>query len=513
MSRELNALIAEPTIVGHAASGQWDRWDGDLLAPAAREYANPLREPGAGRILLVSNRLPVTAIPSDDEPTLTASQGGLARGLTHIHQLSNSLWIGWSGIERDLAATARRGLDRELARRRLVEVPLAREEVAVFYERIANGVLWPMFHDQLEQLPYLVDGWDVYETVNERFADVVAAVYRPGDVIWIHDYHLLPLPALLRARLPDARIGFFLHIPFPSPEIFLALPRRRWLLEGVLAADVVGFHTRRYLTNFVAAASHLLGVRRLVEGTLEYNGRCVDVGAFPMGIDAGAFATRASDRDVAAEVVRLRSERGVRLLVGVDRLDYSKGIPHRLLAVERLLIRHPEWRERLRLVQVAVPSRGAVDAYQRIRQTVEHLVGRINGQFGTPRWTPIRYVGQSISDVELSALYRAADALLVTPLRDGMNLVSKEFVASRTDGDGVLVLSEFAGAADELTEALLVNPYDVDGMATVIHDALSLPRGERRARMQALRDRVMTRDIVHWADDVLDSIRGTPQTG
>lgn len=469
----------------------------DAIAPA---------QPANGRMLLVSNRLPVTLVDKEGT-TLTPSGGGLATGLTRVHGASESLWIGWGGGDQPYTSTARPELESELAARRLRAVPLSPSEIGDFYERIANGVLWPMFHDQLEQLPQIVEGWEVYETVNERFADVVAACYRPGDTIWIHDYHLLRLPALLRARLPEARIGFFLHIPFPSPELFFALPRRRWLIEGMLGADVIGFHVERYRAHFVAAYERLFGAGAARE-PLTHQGRSVRVGVFPMGIDAAAFAERAGDRAVVAEMMRLRADRGVRLLIGIDRLDYSKGIPRRLLAIERLLMRYPQWRERIRLVQVAVPSRETVPAYQQIRLTVEQLVGRINGQYGTHRWAPIRYLYQGVSDVVLSALYRAADALLVTPLRDGMNLVAKEFVASRTDRDGVLVLSEFAGAADELTQAVMVNPYDVDGMADAIHHALMLSREERRERMNAMREQVLCHDVSAWADGFLGALRG-----
>jgi trehalose 6-phosphate synthase/phosphatase len=490
---------------------------------------------GRGRVLIVANRLPVTvsgeAAPDDDQhaaafdpaAALVPSPGGLATALSRVHGGGSALsaagdgvvpaggetvWLGWNGLDAALPAPAQRALDDELARRRLRAVSLTSEEVSVFYERIANGVLWPMFHDQLAQLPYVVEGWEVYEAVNERFADAVAAEYRHGDTIWVHDYHLLRLPALLRERIPGARIGFFLHVPFPSPEIYLALPRRRWLLEGMLGADVIGFHTKRYASHFAGALRRLMGID-VRHDVVQWDDRDVRIGAYPMAIDAQAYAARAGERDVAAEMVRLRMDRGVRLLVGVDRLDYSKGIPHRLLAFERLLTRYPQWREHIRLLQVAVPSRSGVDAYQRIRQTVEQIVGRINGEFGTPRWTPIRYVCQGVSDVELSALYRAADVLLVTPLRDGMNLVAKEFVASRTDGDGVLVLSEFAGAADELTDALLVNPYDVDGMADAIHRALSMHRVERRERMRGMRERVMGKDVVGWAESFVAAVRGS----
>jgi trehalose 6-phosphate synthase/phosphatase len=455
-----------------------------------------------GRLIIVSNRLPITVTGCGDEIEVVPSSGGLATGLGSVHELSESLWVGWSGLDANASPAARQSLQTQLAKRRLVEVPLSGEEVSVYYEHIANGVLWPIFHDQLEKLPNVIDGWETYEAVNARYADMIAACARAGDTVWIHDFQLMRVPALLRERLPDLRIGFFLHIPFPNPEIFFALPKRQWLVEGMLGADLVGFHTRRYRGHFTAALRRLLGIE-MHNDAVQYNGRRVRLGIFPMGVDSTSFAERAKDQKVIAETERLNSDRGIRLLVGIDRLDYSKGLPKRLLALERLFTMHPEWLERIRMVQVAVPSREGIAAYKSVRRTVEELVGRINGRFGTHRWTPIRYINRSVNDTILSALYRAADVLLVTPLRDGMNLVAKEFVATRTDCDGVLVLSEFAGAADELTRAVLVNPYDVDGMAESFHYALQMPEAERRERMQSLRAHVMANDVAKWSDGFL----------
>lgn len=458
-----------------------------------------------GRLLIMSNRLPVTVTARLGRPVVSKSVGGLATGLRAPHERSGGLWIGWPGSTDSLSPDGARQLAAQLEAMRAVPVPISAAESATFYEAVANGVLWPIFHDQLEHLPLHVEGWDVYERVNARYADIVAEHYRPGDVVWVHDYQLLRVPALVRERIPDAKIGFFLHIPFPNPEIFFVLPRRRWLVEGMLGADVVGFHTRRFRGHFTAALRRLLGIE--MEGeTVDYRGRRVRLGVFPMGIDAAAFEERATSPRVAAEAERLALGSGERLLLGVDRLDYSKGLPRRLLAIERLLGEHPEWREKIRFVQVAVPSRGGVSAYQRVRRNVEALVGRINGAFGTPGWVPIHYVFRSVPDALLLALYRSADVLLVTPLRDGMNLVAKEFVACRTDGDGVLVLSEFAGAADELTEALIVNPYDVDGMADAVHQALTMQADERRSRMRALRRHVREHDVHRWAARFLEAL-------
>jgi trehalose 6-phosphate synthase/phosphatase len=326
----------------------------------------------------------------------------------------------------------------------------------------------------------------------------------------VHDYQLMRLPRLLRDRLPEARIGFFLHIPFPNPEVYLTLPVRRWLIEGMMGADLIGFHTRRYRGHFTAALRRLFGVEMRPDERVTIDGRAIRLGVFPMGVDAADFAARAAAREVSAATLELESAgggtQGQRLLVGIDRLDYSKGIARRLLSFERLLIQHPEWRERVRLLQVAVPSRGGLREYRRFRGEVETLVGRINGEFATPNWTPIHYMFRSVPSTVLLAMYRAADVMLVTPLRDGMNLVAKEFVASRADEDGVLLLSEFAGAIDELADAVMVNPYDVDGCADAIHAALRMERTERRRRMRALRAQVFDHDVHRWAREFLEAL-------
>ena len=467
------------------------------------------------RVLIVANRLPITVKATDGGVDVQRSAGGLATGLLRPHEQSGGLWIGWSGAPEELTADQHTELDQQLAAMRLVSVPLTADQVTRYYENFSNGVLWPLFHYLLDQVPLHVRDWDAYAEVNERFADVVAEHYRPGDLIWVHDYQLLLLPDLLRKRLPDARIGFFLHIPFPSEELFRTLPERDRLLRGLLGADLVGFHTPAYLRHFAASLTQL-GLTVEID-KVQLSDREVRLGVFPMGIDAAAFMKLAGDPAVQEEARALRSDESVRLLVGVDRLDYTKGIPRRLLSYEKMLQTHPELRERVRLVQVAVPSRTGVEAYQEFRALVEGLVGRINGDFGTPRWVPVHYIFRSLSEQELVALYRAADVMLVTPLRDGMNLVAKEFVASRIDGDGVLILSEFAGASWELPEAIQVNPYDVDGMAESAYRALTMDREERRSRLAPLRTRVETYDVHRWAATFLEQLetitRRSPSTG
>ena len=457
------------------------------------------------RLLIVANRLPVTVQIRDGEVEVERSTGGLATGLQGPHEQSDGLWIGWSGAPDSLSEEQKASLAAKLAADRLVPVPLTAEQVTRYYEGFSNGVLWPLFHYLLDQIPLHVPDWDAYVEANERFAEVVAAEYRPGDRIWVHDYQLLLVPGLLRRRLPDARIGFFLHIPFPSEELFRTLPARARLLEGLLGADLIGFHTPAYLRHFATSLTDILGLVVDID-RVPLPGREVRLGVFPMGIDTASFQEIANDPAVEAEAQALRGDGSVRILLGVDRLDYTKGIPRRLLAYERMLQIHPELRERVRLVQVAVPSRTGVEAYQEFRSLVDQLVGRINGTFGTPRWAPVHYIFRSLSPTDLVALYRAAHVMLVTPLRDGMNLVAKEFIASRTDGDGVLVLSEFAGAAWELPEALQVNPYDSDGAADVFYRALAMESEERRARLAPLRTRVETFDVHRWVASFLDQL-------
>ena len=460
------------------------------------------------RLLIVSNRLPVTVRTEHGDPLVQMSVGGLATGLRVPHERSGGLWIGWPGDLSGLDPAGREHVLRQLARLRTKPLELDPREVHVFYERISNGVLWPTFHDRIDRLPLRVEGWNVYDAVNARFADAVAESYQPGDIVWVHDYQLLRLPALLRERLPEARIGFFLHIPFPNPEIYFALPTRAWLVEGMMGADLVGFHTRRYQGHFRAALRRLFGLEMDSAGFVPWGSRRVRLGVFPIGVDTAGLAERAASPEVEAQVRELRAP-GQRLIVGIDRLDYSKGIARRLLALERLFVSHPEWREQVRFVQVAVPSRDRVAAYRQFRRELEALVGRINGRIGTPAWAPIHYLYRSVPTDNVLALCRAADVLLVTPLRDGMNLVAKEFAASRIDEDGVLVLSEFAGAADELTEALIVNPYDVEGTAEAVHRALTMDATERHRRMRALRAQVTANDVHRWVADftgMLDSI-------
>ena len=464
----------------------------------------------SNRLLVVSNRLPVTARLSGGSVELVPSSGGLATGLKPWHERSGGLWIGWPGDLSRFSDAQRAETDRRLADSNIVPVPLSRDHVTRYYDGFANRVLWPLFHYLIDRVPVHASGWDAYVQANEAFADATARVYRDGDRIWVHDYQLMLVPALLRQRLPRAAIGFFLHTPFPSSEVFRILPWRREVLAGLLGAHLLGFHTFAYLRHFIASLLHVDGVEvdfdRVVVGDRE-----VQLGVFPMGVDAGAFTQLSQSPTVADAAAAIRRDAGDRQIVlGVDRLDYTKGIPRRLHAIERLLAREPSLADHIRYIQLAVPSRGEVDSYQKFRREVDEIVGHINGAFGSVGSTPVHYMHRSVSQEQLVALYRAADVMLVTPLRDGMNLVAKEFVASQVEPRGVLVLSEFAGAAAELDGALVVNPYDVDSVAGTIHRALEMTPGERDARMKSLRKRVLDHDVHAWARDFIERLASVP---
>lgn len=464
-----------------------------------------------GRLLIVSNRLPITARAGPGGLELVPSVGGLATGLSRPHEAGKGLWIGWPG---PVPATdeAAGELAAACAARRLVPVPLEPALQQAFYEGYANGVLWPLLHYRDDQMPLVLDGWEAYREANERFADAVVDAYRPGDLVWVHDYQLFLLPGLLRARLPAARIGFFLHVPFPSVELLRLLPSREAIVRGLLGADLVGVHTEGYARHVITAARAFAGAER-TRGGVRLGGRDVRVGVFPMGVDAAAFDALAHDGDVQQEAAAFGAPAGELLLVGIDRLDYTKGIARRLIAFERLLERHAGLRGRIRLVQVAVPSREHVGAYQVMRSQLDELIGRIHGAFATPTWSPIHYLHRALDRAQLVALYRAADVMLVTPIRDGMNLVAKEFVASRPDERGVLVLSELAGASLQLDGALTVNPYDIDGTADVIGRALDMPADEQARRMRRMRAQVQGHDVAWWARTFLQALTTTGAPG
>jgi trehalose 6-phosphate synthase/phosphatase len=462
----------------------------------------------SARVLLVSNRLPVTLSVSEAGLKAQSSSGGLATALASVHGGGDSLWFGWPGPVEDSPQVE---VSKVLEPLRAVPVYLSAKEVRAYYDGFSNGVLWPLSHYLLDKVQLDAhEDWLAYQAVNERFADVVAQHWKPGDLVWVHDYQLALVPALLRERCPAARIGFFLHVPFPSAEVFRILPWRNELLRGLLGADVVGFHTAAYAYHFTYACSQLLGLE-LAGDVLNDDGRPVRVAAFPIGIDADAFAARAALPEVRARAEALRADsQGSKVLLSVDRFDYTKGLVRRILGLERLLTQHPHLKDQIHVIQLAVPTRENVDAYADYRRTVNELVGRINGTFGSPTRNVVHLMHRSVDPTELSALYVAADVMLVTPLRDGMNLVAKEYVASHVEDTGVLVLSEFAGAATELHEALQINPYDLDAFVDATLRAIEMPADEQQLRMSALRKTVHAGAVATWAASFLAALAESP---
>lgn len=460
-------------------------------------------------MLIAANRLPLTLQSNNDRIDVRPSDGGLATGLTRIRHRYRSRWIGWTGMSDEPVATIRHEIDARLRSIGMIAIHLSRAEITGFYHRYANAVLWPVLHD-LPAMEHARADWETYRAVNVRFADAIVREVRAGDLVWIHDYHLMLVPRLVRERCPSARIGFFLHTPFPTVESFARIPHAAALLDGLLGSDSIGVHTQEYVRHF-SEAVRAFQRHSAPSNVVADDGRVPRVFACPMSVDAVTLGELAAEPTVEDEASRARAAGP--LFVGVDRLDYTKGIPGRLQAFDRLLERHPTLRGRARLVQVAVPSREEVRGYRQARREVEATVARINQRWGTPDWQPIDYRYRSIPLKSLVALYRAADVMLVTPVRDGLNLVAKEFVAARVDEDGVLVLSERAGAAAELRTALLVDPTDEDALAEAYINALTMLPAERRVRMRHLRLAVSRHDVYRWAERVLDILACDGQAG
>jgi trehalose 6-phosphate synthase len=434
------------------------------------------------------------------------SPGGLASALHAILRSTPATWVGWGGGLGDAAALP------DIGSLRLRPVALSEAEMRGYYEGFANSTLWPLYHDAVQQPVFDRGWWETYQAVNQRFAEAAAEVAEPGAAVWVQDYHLQLVPALLRELRPDLLIGFFLHVPFPPPELFMQLPRRLELLRGMLGADLVGFQRPQAAHNVAQLATKLLGAAstddEIVLSDPVAGDRVVRTGAFPVSIDVAEMSALAARPDVVHRSHQLRTDLGQpkRVLLSVDRLDYTKGIEHRLTAYSELL---RDGRVKVRdtvMVQVAVPSRERVDSYRTLRDRIEGEVGRINGEYGRVGEPAIHYLNQPFDRADLAALYQTADVMVVTPLRDGMNLVAKEFVAARADGAGALVLSEFAGAAAELETAFLVNPHDVDGLKETLLEAMDAQPADLAARMTAMQDHLRRHDIVNWARAYLSAL-------
>jgi len=451
-------------------------------------------------LLVVANRLPVQRVRRAGGGAWTTSPGGLVSALTKLVSNSGGTWIGWTGSPGKAPKPFRH--------EGILNVPMALSaaDVAGYYEGFSNSTLWPLYHDCLRPPRYHRDWWRSYVAVNRRFAEKTAREAPRNSTVWVQDYHLQLVPALLRKLRADLRIGFFFHIPFPPQELFAQLPWRRSVLEGLLGADLIGCQTPLGARNFGALARRFTKARGPA-GQLHLDDHVTRFGAFPISIDFQQFDQLARSGAIKerAAVVRARLG-GRRILLGVDRLDYTKGIEQRLKAFRDLLASGAVDPTECVLVQTAVPSRERVVAYKEQKSVVERMVGEINGAFATIGQAVVHYVHQSFAIDDLVALYVAADVMLVTPLRDGMNLVAKEFVASHPDERGSLVLSEFTGAAHELRGALIVNPYDVDSLIARMREALTLSHGEQRRRMRTMRNIVREHDVYRWADSFLASL-------
>jgi trehalose 6-phosphate synthase/phosphatase len=465
-----------------------------------------------GRLLIVSNRLPITVHRRRGQLQFEQSAGGLATGLSSFYRAYDALWIGWPGIERKNTIGDRDEIKERLLAEDCYPVFLSQREVDEYYNKFCSATIWPLFHYFPQYASYSQSTWQAYEHANRTFCDAIVEVWQQGDTIWVHDFQLMLLPRMLRERLQDPTIGFFLHIPFPSIELFRLLPWRTELIEGMMGADLVGFHTWDYAGHFLASVRFLLGHESWM-GRIPAGDRVTRVDAFPMGIDYARFAAAANSPEVEKEVDELeRTFVGRRVVLSVDRLDYTKGILQRLEAFGLFLDRNPQYHKKLKFVLVVVPSRTMVARYALLKRQIDELVGAINGKHGVVGWTPITYTYRSVPFSSLVALYRRADVALVTPLRDGMNLVAKEYLASRTDGRGVLILSETAGSAKELGEALTINVNNEEDIVAALEDALAMPDAEQGERLRVMQRRLRRYDVRRWAEDFLDTLTATSES-
>ncbi len=459
-----------------------------------------------GRLLIVSNRLPVTVHRKRGQLHFEPSAGGLATGLSSFYRSYNALWIGWPGIDKREGTANKDDIKEKLLAENCYPVFLSQKEVDEYYGKFCSATIWPLFHYFPQYASYTQSSWQAYEKANHTFCDAIVEVWEQGDTIWVHDFHLMLLPQMLRERLPDPTIGFFLHIPFPSIELFRLLPWRSQLLNGMLGADLIGFHTWEYAGHFLSSSRFLLGYDSWM-GRITAGDRISKVDAFPMGIDYERFAGTAITSEVEKEVEKLdRSFKDRKVVLSVDRLDYSKGILRRLEAFGLFLERNPQYREKLTFVLVVVPSRTMVARYALLKRQIDELVGAINGKHGTIGWTPVWYMYRSIPFQTLVALYRRADVGLITPVRDGMNLVAKEYLASRVDGRGVLVLSETAGASKELGEALTINVNNDNDFVDALEHALEMPDAEQAERLRIMQRRLRRYNVQRWAEDFIHTL-------
>lgn len=469
-----------------------------------------------GKTIIISNRLPVQLQISNGNINAIPSVGGLATGMKSVHSGGESLWIGWSGLmDEDTPPELEDKIDEALAENGCAKVKLNAKEIDGFYYGFSNRTIWPLFHYFLEYSEFELDFWETYKSVNQKFADAIIEKSDEDDTIWVHDYQLMLVPQMVREKRPDTSIGFFLHIPFPSYEIFRTLPWREEILEGLLGSDLLGFHTYDYERHFLSSVRRLLGLE-VSFNEIFMDNRAIKVDSFPMGIDYKKFHEAAnahgqkSNKERSDLQLRLDNHKAsapdTKLILSIDRLDYSKGIAKRLNAFEYFLKKYPEYQEKVRLIILAVPSRSNVPQYQLLKKEIDELVGRINGELSTVNWTPIWYFYRSLPFDNLIDLYTSSDIAWLTPLRDGMNLVAKEYIATRTDKTGVLILSEMAGSAYEMNEALQINPNNFEEQADALKHAINMPKEEQMDRNTFLQKRLERYNVEVWANEFMNAL-------
>ena len=471
--------------------------------------SSPVHHPGSSDFIVVSNRLPVDRVSAEEsDDGWRRSPGGLVTALAPVMATRDGAWVGWHGApDETLEPFHHENMD-------LIPVALSTEEVELYYEGFSNTTLWPLYHDVIAPPEFHRTWWDSYRLVNQRFAQAAASAAAQNATVWVQDYQLQLVPRYLRQLRPDLRIGFFNHIPFPPPEIFAQLPWRKEIITGLLDADLIGFQRASDSANFLRSARRFVGagVKAAQVQLKDNDGNVVHISRaapFPISIDVGQIQALAANPEVIARSKQIREDLGnpKTILLGVDRLDYTKGITHRLKAYGELLAEGVIRVEDAAMIQVASPSRERVESYRLLREEVDGMVGRMNGQFDTILNTAVRYLHHSYPVEEMVALYLAADVMLVTSLRDGMNLVAKEYVAARGHNTGALVLSEFTGAADQLKSALMVNPHDIDGLKAAIVRAVNLSPAESGRRMRAMRRQILTHDVQRWSEEFLTTLQ------
>lgn len=472
-----------------------------------------------GKTIIISNRLPLQINISGKDIEVTPSVGGLATGLKSFHEEGDSIWIGWTGIaSEDIPKDLEQEVNQKVRHQDCVSVSLDSEDIEKFYYGFSNRTIWPLFHYFMEYTEFHPEYWEAYQQVNEKYAETVLEYLEEDDIVWVHDYQLLLLPHLIRRRKKNVTIGFFNHIPFPSYEVFRTLPWREEILRGMLGSDLIGFHTYDYERHFLRSVNRILRYD-INFNSINLGSRIIKTDSFPMGIDyqkfrKAALEHRTQPRSENTEIQKKLDyhkyvTRNTKLILSIDRLDYTKGIANRIRAYGYFLEKYPEYQEKVRLIMLAVPSRTDVPQYQLLKKEVDELVGRINGQFATVNWTPIWYFYRAMPFENLIDLYTSSDVALITPTRDGMNLVAKEYLATRADQTGVLILSEMAGAAHELNEALIINPNNFEQIVDSIKLALEMPEEEQKRRNKVLQRRLKRYNVEKWARDFMKNLKET----